>query len=361
MDEIVPTERNVPQDDDWGTIGHVQTLVLMMVTVLGIYLCYKMALPFLAVVAWALTLAVLFTPLQNWLEAKFKRTGLAALISIFLIGLIVVIPALFVGQQLVIQAVKGSQIVEQKINSGEWRRSLEAQPQLAPIVDKVEKYVDLPGTLKSFTTWLGGVAGAIVKGSVYQVLGICLIFYMLFFFIRDRHLAIGAIKALSPLSDNEMDYMIQRVGDTIHATVYGTFAIAAVQGLLGGLMFWWLDLPAPFLWGLVMSLLAIVPMLGASVIWAPAALFLALDGNTGSALMLTIWGVLVVSTIDNLLRPVFVGNRLKLHTVLAFMSVVGGLLVFGAAGLILGPVTLTITITLLDIWAKRTSVKTTNE
>jgi len=125
-------------------------------------------------------------------------------------------------------------------------------------------------------------------------------------------------------------------------------------------MFWWLDLPAPFLWGLVMSLLAIVPMLGASIIWAPAALFLALDGNTGSALMLTIWGVLVVSTIDNLLRPVFVGNRLKLHTVLAFMSVVGGLLVFGAAGLILGPVTLTITITLLDIWAKRTSVKTNN-
>ena len=122
MDEMAPTQQDV-QTDDWGTIGHVQTLVLMMVTVLGIYLCYKMALPFLAVVAWALTLAVLFTPLQNWLEAKFKRTGLAALISIFLIGLIVVIPALFVGQQLVIQAVKGSQIVEQKINSGEWRRS----------------------------------------------------------------------------------------------------------------------------------------------------------------------------------------------------------------------------------------------
>lgn len=359
MDEMVPTEQEV-QTDDWGTIGHVQTLVLMMVTVLGIYLCYKMALPFLAVVAWALTLAVLFMPLQNWLEAKLKRTGLAAFISIFLIGLIVVIPAIFVGQQMVVQAVKGSQIIEQKINSGEWRRSLEAQPRLAPIVDKVEKYVDLPGTLKTFTSWLGGVAGAIVKGSVYQVLGICLIFYMLFFFIRDRQLAIRAIKALSPLSNNEMDYMIQRVGDTIHATVYGTFAIAAVQGSLGGLMFWWLDLPAPFLWGLVMSLLAIVPMLGASIVWAPAAVFLAIDGNTGGALMLTIWGLLVVSTIDNILRPIFVGNRLKLHTVLAFMSVVGGLLVFGAAGLILGPVTLTITVALLNIWAKRMAVKTAN-
>jgi predicted PurR-regulated permease PerM len=118
-------------------------------------------------------------------------------------------------------------------------------------------------------------------------------------------------------------------------------------------MFWWLGLPAPFLWGLMMSLLAIVPMLGASIIWAPAALFLALEGNIGSALMLTVWGLLIISTIDNLLRPIVVGNRLKLHTVLAFLSVVGGLLLFGTAGLILGPVTLTITIGLLESWFNR--------
>lgn len=355
MDEITPEQRHNRVENDWGSLEHVQTLVLMMLTVLGIYLCYKMASPFLAVLVWALTLAVLFAPLQSWLEAKFKHTGLAALISIMLIGVIVVVPALFVGQQLVMQAVNGSQLIEQKVYSGEWRRTLKAQPHIAPIVDKVEEYIDLPETLNTFTGWLGATAGAILKGSVYQVLGICLVFYMLFFFIRDRGLVLKSIKTLSPLSDDEMEDLIKRVGDTIHATVYGTFAIAAVQGLLGGLMFWWLDLPAPFLWGLVMSLLAIVPMLGASIIWAPAALFLALDGNVSSALMLTIWGVLVVSTIDNLLRPMFVGNRLKLHTLLAFMSVVGGLLVFGTAGLILGPVTLTITIALLDIWAKRTA------
>ena len=111
----------------------------------------------------------------------------------------------------------------------------------------------------------------------------------------------------------------------------------------------------------MMSLLAIVPMLGASVIWAPAALFLALEGNVGSALILTVWGVLVVSTIDNLLRPIFVGNRLKLHTILAFMSVVGGLVLFGPAGLILGPVILTVTMLLLEIWFKRTAVRASAE
>lgn len=127
--------------------------------------------------------------------------------------------------------------------------------------------------------------------------------------------------------------------------------------LWGGLMFWWLDLPAPFLWGVVMSFLAIVPMLGASLIWVPAAIFLAMEGNWLNALILTLWGMLVVGTIDNFLRPIFLGNRLKLHTILIFISVIGGLLKFGTAGLILGPVTLAITVALLEIWFERNSTK----
>jgi predicted PurR-regulated permease PerM len=118
-------------------------------------------------------------------------------------------------------------------------------------------------------------------------------------------------------------------------------------------MFWWLGLPAPLLWGMVMAILAVVPMLGAFIVWIPAALFLALEGSWGKALILTLWGMLIVGTIDNLLRPVLVSSRLKLHTVLAFISVVGGLMLFGAAGLILGPVALTITTVLLEFWRTR--------
>lgn len=346
-------------EDDLVSLNHIQTLVLMMITVLGIYLCYKLAVPFLPVLVWALTLAVMFAPLQRWLESKFGHPNFAALISLLLIGFIVVVPALFVGEQLVGQVVKGSQLIENKVDSGEWRRVLEAQPQLEPIVKKIEKYVNLPETVKTLNAKLGSIAGAIVKGSIFQVVGFILVFYVLFFFLRDRHLALKSITLLSPLSQTEMSMLLNRVGDTIHAIVYGTFAIAVVQGCLGGLMFWLLGLPAPLLWGLVMSLLAVVPILGTSVIWAPAALFLGLEGNWGSALILTLWGILVVGTIDNLLRPIFVGNRLKLHTVLAFMSIVGGLVLFGPAGLILGPVTLTATIALLEIWLIRTSVEAT--
>ena len=334
----------------------IQSLVLIVATALGIYLCVRLAAPFVAALAFAMALAVLFTPLQKWLEGKLKRASLAAALTTLAIGVIVVVPLTFVGEQLIVQAANSAQQIEAKVKSGEWRRTLEGTPQLARIVDTIEQRIDLPGTLKALTTWLSATAGSIVKGSVMQLIGVCLTFYLLFFFLRDRVATLDAVRALSPLSAVEMDHLYKRIGDTIYATVYGTLAVAAVQGFLGGLMFWWLDLPAPLLWGVVMALLAVVPVLGAFVVWMPAATYLALEGNWVDAATLTVWGMFVVGTIDNLMRPVLVGNRLKLHTVLAFMSVVGGLMLFGAAGLILGPVALTITMELLSVWRNRSGM-----
>jgi predicted PurR-regulated permease PerM len=118
-------------------------------------------------------------------------------------------------------------------------------------------------------------------------------------------------------------------------------------------MFWILSLPTPLFWGLVMGLLSIVPVLGAFMVWIPAAILLVLDGSWGKALILTLWGALVVGGIDNILRPMFVGSRLRLHTVPAFISTVGGLILFGAPGLILGPLAVTITMLLVEIWKVR--------
>lgn len=342
-----------PGAQDWASRSHVQTVVLATATVLGIYLCYRLAVPFLPALAWAVALAVLFAPLQRRLESRLKRPALAAIISVLIIGVIVVVPVTFLGQRLVMQAAQGAELVEAKVKSGEWRRALDAQPQFAPIADVIEQQIDLPGTLKTFATWLSTAAGSIVKGSVFQLIGFCLTFYLLFFFLRDSRAILQSLRSLSPLSDTEMDRLFGRIGDTIHATVYGTLAVAAMQGFLGGLMFWWLGLSAPLLWGVVIALLAVVPLLGAFIVWLPAAIYLALEGNWGHALILTAWGMFVVGTIDNLLRPILVGNRLKLHTVLAFMSVVGGLMLFGPAGSILGPVTLTTTLVLLEIWRSR--------
>src|SRR5665647_1870889 len=126
-------------------------------------------------------------------------------------------------------------------------------------------------------------------------------------------------------------------------------------------MFWWLDLPAPVLWGTVMAVLAVVPVLGAFIIWIPAAIFLFLQGSEGKALLLTLWGAIVVGGIDNLLYPMLVGSRLKIHTVLAFVSLVGGLIVFGTSGLILGPVLFTVTRILLEIWSSQNTAEKEND
>src|SRR5829696_493271 len=106
-----------------------------------------------------------------------------------------------------------------------------------------------------------------------------LTFYLVFYFLRDREAALNVLLEVSPLPENQMRELFRRVAETIHATLYGTLIVAAVQGTLGGLIFWWLALPAPLLWGVVMGALAIVPVLGAFVVWIPAAVFLALNGN----------------------------------------------------------------------------------
>ena len=354
MNERATRPPVAPVASDWGSRSHVQALVLIGATALGIYFCYRLVLPFLPPLVWALALAVLFAPLHRWLESKLKHPSLAAAVSVLGVGLIVAVPATFVAQRLIMESARGAEIIKTKIESGEWRRAIEAQPRLAPLANWIERQFDLPGTAKAVATWLTTTAGSIVKGSVVQVLGFVLTFYLLFYFLRDRRAALQSLRSSLPLSRVEMDRLFGRVADSIYATVYGTLAVSAVQGLLGGLMFWWLGLPAPLLWGVVMALLAVVPVLGAFVVWIPAALFLALEGSWGKALILTLWGGVVVGGIDNLLWPILVGNRLKLHTILAFISVVGGLILFGPAGLILGPVALTITAVLLEIWRNRT-------
>jgi predicted PurR-regulated permease PerM len=216
-------------------------------------------------------------------------------------------------------------------------------------VDKV----NVEEAMRNAGAWLTQAGAAFLKGSVTEIIKLCITFYLFFYIIRDRGLALRSLRTLSPLSRPEMDILLNRVGDTVYATIFGTLVVGAAQGTLGGLMFWWLDLPTPILWGIVMAMLAIIPMLGAFVVWIPAALLLALGGEWIRALILVAWGGLVVGSIDNFLGPVLVGKRLKLHPVNIFISLVGGLILFGAPGLVLGPVILASTIGFLDIWHGR--------
>jgi predicted PurR-regulated permease PerM len=337
----------------WASGSLIHALVLLLATFGGIYICYLLALPFLSALTWALVLAVLFASVHQAMEARLRMPNLSAMISVFVVVLIVVVPTIFVVERLISEAAKGATVIQAQVEGGAWRGAIDAHPWIAPIDKWIEQQIDLPAIFGNVASWLTNTGASFVHGSVVQLIGVVLTFYLLFYFLRDRRLMLETLRSHSPLSLPEMDRLYSQTADTIHAIIYGTVVIACVQGTLGGLMFWWLSLPTPLLWGLVMGLLAIVPVLGAFIVWIPAAIFLALDGNWEKAIILILWGGLVVSSIDNLLYPMLVGNRLKLHTVPAFISLVGGLTLFGPAGIILGPMSVTITIFLLDVWRAR--------
>jgi predicted PurR-regulated permease PerM len=303
MDDVRGTY--LPRSDEW-TPGGAQGLVLMAATVAGVYVCYRLLLPFVPALAWALTFAVLFAPVHRSNQARLKRSNLAAGISVIMVGAIVVVPGILVVGRLIEEAARATMGIRVAIDSGQWQQAIEAHPRIAPLVDWIGRPLDLPALIGSAVAWLTNTSASLVRGSIAQAIAFLLTFYFLFYFLRDRRAAFVSLLKLSPLSEAEMGQIASRVADVIHATFYGTIVCAAVQGTLGGLMFWWLGLPAPLLWGVIMGLLAIVPVFGAFVVWIPAAAFLALDGNWGKALILSVWGSVVVGGIDNVLYPMLV-------------------------------------------------------
>ncbi len=318
----------------------------------GILLCVLIAWPFLGSITWALTLAILFLPLHVRVEKVVKHPNIAALFSTAIVIVVVFVPAVFVVERLITEAASGIQSLQARVESGDLHTLLDSYPTLAPLGSWIDQQFDLPSMMAAIATWLSNIGATFVKGSLLQAVEVLITFYLLFYFLRDRLAAETMIKAWLPLTPPESDQLLRRVSETVQATVYGTLAVAAVQGTLGGLMFWVLGLPTPLLWGLVMGLLSIVPVLGAFVVWIPASILLFLDGSWVRALILAAWGGLVVGSIDNVLRPMLVGNRPRLHTIPAFISIIGGLLLFGAPGFILGPLAATMTMMIVEIWMR---------
>lgn len=341
--EAPSVERRVP----------TRSILLALAIVVGCLLCFLMALPFVGASTAALTLAVIFAPMQAMLERRLRYRGVAAMVSLVVIIVVVAVPASFVIERLVVEAAANARVIQFRVASGELQQFMDQHPRLAPIGKWIADQVDIPSLVSGMATWLSNLGASFVRGSLVQVAVIGLTFYLLFYFLRDRKEARALLIDLLPLTPAELDRVFGRVIDTVRAIVYGTMAVALVQGALGGMMFWLLGIPAALLWGLVMTILSIIPVLGSFVVWIPASVLLAADGRWVHAIVLALWGSVVISNIDNILRPMLVGNRLRLHTVPAFMSMVGGLLVFGMSGFILGPLAVTVTVTLIDIWRER--------
>ncbi len=349
------------RETGWFSRERVLVLTLLAATLLALYLCYLIAVPFLPSLVWGLAFAVVANPLHCRIERRIQNRSVAAALTVVLVAAVIMGPVALIAQQVFQQVASGVQSLNSGLSSGGWRETILRNHALGPVFQWVESYVDIGARLKDAGTAIAERMSSWVTGSVWAMAQFFITFFLLFYFLRDRRAVLDALRSLVPLSRIETDEVFQGVEDSIYATIYGTLTVALIQGVLGGLMFWWLGIPAPLVWGVVMAGLAIIPILGAFIVWIPAALFLLAGGYWVKALILSLWGAIAIGLIDNILYPVLVGSRLRLHTVPVFIAVVGGVIVFGTSGVIVGPIILAVTMALVDIWKRRTAGYSTAE
>jgi predicted PurR-regulated permease PerM len=352
MKQISSNETSMSENGGWSRT-RIRAMALALLAAVGIYLCYRLAQPCIPSLVWAGALASVFTPLHRWIEARVRRPNLAAAFSLVIIGLLVVAPASWFAQKLAEQATAVPEKIQKQMATGKWHISRERHPHFAHFLALIERQASSPENTSLATTWLKTILSRLVKESAIAAVQVSLTLYFLFYFLRDRFRVLKAIRSFLPLGESEINTLFGRVNDTIHATLYGMLALSALQGMLGGLMFWWLGVPSPWFWALVAALFAFVPVLDTFVLWLPAAVYLGLEGRWGEALGVAALGSLLVRAIENFLYPVMVHGRLRVPSESIFVALVGGLLLFGWSGLVLGPVILTVTSTLLEIYAER--------
>lgn len=334
---------------------YIRWLALLALTAAALYVCWLMLLPFVNVLAWASVLVILFHPIQQRLVALTRRPGWSALLSTVIVIAVILIPLTL------LTLVVAKEIGEVAKNVEGFFRSLLDPSSPAPrrVMDWLGRYAgassldlqeyllerlkNISGAIAGRTLGLlGGVAGAIIQ-AFFTV-------FTMYYLFRDGSRIYNAMLEAIPLDVAETQRIFDRMREVIHASVYGVIVIAMVQGTLGGLAFAVLGLPSAVVWGVVMFFLSMIPMVGSSVIWAPTAIYLAMSGHWGKALALALWGALVIGTVDNFLRPKLIGERARLHELLIFFSVLGGLQIWGPLGLVLGPVMIAITLALFDIF-----------
>lgn len=335
---------------------------LVAATVVALYLCWAMLQPFIEVLLWAVVLVTVFMPVHRRVRARVGSPGWSAMLSCLLVVVVILVPLTLITLAVLREMTHIAQALQPK--EGDAAQTGMAglldpnSPYLGRALNWVGQYVDLEQLnseqliaerLKSLGGAIAGRTLGFVGGAVGFVVEIFFVIFTMYYLFRDGERMREAVYSLMPLDDRKAHQIIDRTQEVISASVYGVLVIALIQGTLGGIAFWALGLPSPLLWGVVMVFLSMIPMAGAFVVWVPAALYLVATGHWGKAVMLTVWGALVIGSVDNFLRPKLVGEKTRLHELIIFFSVLGGLQVFGVIGLVLGPVVVAITIALLDV------------
>tara|TARA_R110002110_G_scaffold330339_1_gene541604 strand:- start:24079 stop:25182 length:1104 start_codon:yes stop_codon:yes gene_type:complete len=334
--------------------------VLLVCLALALVACYWLVQPFLGTIVLAILIGMLTFPLQEWLVARLHgRHNVAALLSCLLLFLLILIPAALVLLAVLKQGITYSVVVREWATEENIRHVLNL-PWALQLRDRLEQILPAnaldPNTIKTealaAATLMGkkfaGVSTALL-GSVTAFMGnFALLLFALFFVLRDHDKLIEFIRHALPLSRTQEDVLLREVVVVSKSALLGSLLTAVTQGLVGGFGLWMAGFPGLF-WGTVMAFTSLIPVVGTALVWVPAAAFLFLTGDTGWAIFLVAWGIVVVGSIDNFLRPLFMQGA-TMNTVVVFFSLLGGLHVFGLIGLVYGPLVFSVTLVLFRLY-----------
>jgi predicted PurR-regulated permease PerM len=323
-------------------------------------LFFLMVRPFLIPVLLAATFTTLFYPLFEWLCRRFRgRRSLAAFVTCFILLLGIVGPLYGVADMVAGETVEFYRSAEKWIGTVQRRGEVGpfAQIRELALVKRLGlDQIDWKSTLKDLASSAGSVLATIInktsRGTIQVVVTLFMTLFTMFYFLRDGPSILRRLRVLIPLDREYKNALAARFTSVARATVRGTLLIAIIQGTLAGLTLWIFGVGAPILWGVVATMFSIVPLVGAWTVLYPAALAQLVSGHPWQALGIVLVTVLVISNVDNLLRPRLVGQETGMHDLMVFFSTLGGIGMFGPTGFIIGPMVAALFLSVIDIYSK---------
>ncbi len=327
---------------------------LLALTAGALYLAFVIYRPFLKVLFLALVLTIAFWPMDRWISKRIRNNTARALVTILSVVIVIMLPLLFVSLNLVSEAASTYGFVMQK-TAGTWSGHF---AWLTGLVEQVAERTGMPtAQLKSVITarvqglgaWLVGIVSWTARGFGQQIGTAILTLLIMFFFLRDREKYTYGIAQLLPLPRGRVEQLAETLRATVVSNVYGMVAVGLIQGVLVAVGWWITGLRSPLLWGAIATLFSFVPLVGPSLVWWPGVFVLATQARWIQAAVMLVWGMVVVSSADYIVRPRFAGGRTNANTLLVLLALLGGLKAFGAIGIIAGPVVLAVVTALVKM------------
>jgi predicted PurR-regulated permease PerM len=335
----------------------LSTIIYTAIILLLFYLFYKILNPFLITIAWAMVLSITFYPLYKLVLKYLKHPWAASLVTLVAILVIMFGPFSYIVSALTNEITNVYSSIEEK--GIDTITNIQSYPSLQELLQKLASYDILKGfdlqesivnSLKSVGTYFVKNVSNVFRNVFVLLFNFIIMCLTIYYFLKDGETLTEYLKKLLPFSEKQKLKLVERVKETIIAAVYGQLAVGIVQGAFGGIAFWALGLSSPIFWGTVMAITSLVPLFGTFLVWGPAGLILILSGSLVKGIGLLLFGALIISSIDSVLKPLIIGGRAKLHTLLVFFSVLGGIKFLGFLGFILGPLIAALCLSLFEIY-----------